>query len=79
MNSELTVREHILFYARLKGIPSSQETHHCDLTLREVGLFDAQHRLSKDLSGGMKRRLSIAISLVGNTDVVFMDEPTVSE
>ena len=77
VRSDLTVREHILFYARLKGIPASEEKEHCDTTLKEVGLFSHQNRLSRELSGGMKRRLSIAISLVGQTAIVFMDEPTV--
>eukprot|EP01103_Thecamoeba_quadrilineata_P015557 TRINITY_DN4957_c0_g2_i1.p1 TRINITY_DN4957_c0_g2~~TRINITY_DN4957_c0_g2_i1.p1 ORF type:complete len:1851 (-),score=296.09 TRINITY_DN4957_c0_g2_i1:13-5565(-) len=73
---DLTVEEHILFYARLKGIPVSEEPKHLETSLVQVGLYHVRERLSKNLSGGMKRRLSVAISLVGNSAVVFLDEPT---
>eukprot|EP01116_Phalansterium_solitarium_P019773 TRINITY_DN564_c0_g2_i1.p1 TRINITY_DN564_c0_g2~~TRINITY_DN564_c0_g2_i1.p1 ORF type:complete len:1819 (+),score=747.59 TRINITY_DN564_c0_g2_i1:87-5543(+) len=74
--SDLTVREHMLFYARLKGILPSEEDRHVDQALREVGLLQSAEKLSKALSGGMKRRLSVAISLVGDSEIVFLDEPT---
>ena len=41
-----------------------------------IGLTDDRHKLSKDLSGGMKRRLSIGIALVGDPKVLIFDEPT---
>eukprot|EP01113_Clastostelium_recurvatum_P043390 TRINITY_DN7168_c0_g1_i1.p1 TRINITY_DN7168_c0_g1~~TRINITY_DN7168_c0_g1_i1.p1 ORF type:complete len:256 (+),score=41.68 TRINITY_DN7168_c0_g1_i1:167-934(+) len=72
----LTVREHMLFYARLKGVPSAHEASHVDHMLRELGLTHAANRASSDLSGGMKRRLSIGIALVGFSRIVFLDEPT---
>jgi ABC-type multidrug transport system ATPase subunit len=74
--SELTVLEHILFYARLKGVPPSDEMTHARVILTQVGLWNVKDRLSRELSGGMRRRLSIAISLVGDSKIVFMDEPT---
>lgn len=43
--------------------------------MHEVGLEDAKNKLSKQLSGGMKRRLSVAISLIGESEYVFLDEP----
>ncbi len=42
----------------------------------KVGLEEFGKRLVKDLSGGMRRRLSVAVSLVGNPRIVFLDEPT---
>jgi len=72
----LTVREHLLFYARLKGIDRKHEKAHVYRCLVDFGLDKFAERLSKDLSGGMQRRLSVAISLVGNSEIVFMDEPT---
>lgn len=44
--------------------------------LRDVGLWDARDRYSSKLSGGMKRRLSLAISLVGESKITFLDEPS---
>jgi ABC-type multidrug transport system ATPase subunit len=72
----LTVREHLLFYARVKGFPISNEKEHVDQILLDVGLSDDQHKLAKELSGGMKRRLSIGISFTGNPSVIMLDEPT---
>lgn len=71
----LTVREHLLFYARLKGVPRKDENSHVDRYLRDFGLLSVANRLSSNLSGGMQRRLSVAIALVGDSEIVFMDEP----
>ncbi|CAI2173390.1 3335_t:CDS:2 [Funneliformis geosporum] len=73
---DLTVLEHCLFYARIKGIPAKDELTAANQALKQVRLEGYADRLSKGLSGGEKRRLSIAISLIGNPVVVFLDEPT---
>ncbi|KAJ3157651.1 hypothetical protein HDU89_000027 [Geranomyces variabilis] len=74
---DLTVQEHLLFYARLKGVPPRDERRVVEESLAAVALNGAfKTRKSKGLSGGEKRRLSIAISLVGDPKVVFLDEPT---
>ncbi|KAJ3297206.1 hypothetical protein HK104_000723 [Borealophlyctis nickersoniae] len=74
---DLTVEEHLLFYARLKGVHPSKEKAVVEASMRTVQLNGAfASRLSKGLSGGEKRRLSIAIALVGEPAVVFLDEPT---
>ncbi|CAG8552654.1 4879_t:CDS:2 [Paraglomus occultum] len=73
---DLTVCEHLLFYARLKGVPSSQEHAKVLELLERVRLVPFKDRLTRGLSGGEKRRLSIAIALVGDPTVVFLDEPT---
>ncbi|KAI9224622.1 hypothetical protein BC828DRAFT_402117 [Blastocladiella britannica] len=73
---DLSVGEHLLFYSRLKGIPPAQEEEAKDRALRAVSLENFEDRLSKGLSGGEKRRLSIAIALIGDPKVVFLDEPT---
>ncbi|KAJ3395761.1 hypothetical protein HDU80_010204 [Chytriomyces hyalinus] len=74
--SDLNVQEHLYFYARLKGIPAELETTAVEESLRRVSLETLAMRLPTQLSGGEKRRLSIAIALVGNPAVVFLDEPT---
>ena len=73
---DLSVHEHLLFYARLKGIPPKDEDAAVQDAVEAVSLQTFMKRLSKGLSGGEKRRLSIAISLIGNPKVVFLDEPT---
>ncbi|RKP06539.1 P-loop containing nucleoside triphosphate hydrolase protein, partial [Thamnocephalis sphaerospora] len=73
---DLTVEEHLLFYARLKGVPVAEEESAVTEAIEHVALQKFRTRLSKGLSGGEKRRLSIAISLIGNPGVVFLDEPT---
>lgn len=73
---DLTCEETLLFYARLKGVAGKDESEHTMQSLNMVGLQDFPKRLVKDLSGGMRRRLSVAVSLVGNPRIVFLDEPT---
>ncbi|KNE56289.1 hypothetical protein AMAG_17894 [Allomyces macrogynus ATCC 38327] len=63
---DLTCGEHLLFYARLKVIPPDQEQEAKNLALAAVSLEKFEDRLSKGLSGSEKRRLSIAIALIGD-------------
>jgi ABC-type multidrug transport system ATPase subunit len=72
----LTCAEHLLFFARLKGVPAGEQDGYVRRTLDQVGLGLAADRLAKNLSGGMKRRLSIAMALVGDPLFLVMDEPT---
>lgn len=73
---DLTVEEHVLFYARMKGIPAKREKEAVRASIEAVKLTNETNKRSKNLSGGQRRRLSIAISLVGETKVVFLDECT---
>ena len=52
----MTVREHMLFYARLKGVTISHESEHVDHMLSDLGLTHVADRHASQLSGGMKRR-----------------------
>ena len=72
----LSVRETLLFYTRLKGVEPSLENQSVEDSLASVGLTEFADRKVKELSGGMKRRVSLAVSLCGNARVVFLDEPT---
>ncbi|OUM61278.1 hypothetical protein PIROE2DRAFT_20970 [Piromyces sp. E2] len=74
--NDLTVEEHLLFYARLKGISKNEEKDSVLQSLESVGLEEKKSTKVKGLSGGEKRRLSIAIALVGDPKLIFLDEPT---
>ncbi len=75
---DLSVEDHILFLIRLKRVVTGfkNEYAHAEHLIIDFGLDEARRRLAKDLSGGMKRRLSLAMSLVGSPKVVLLDEPT---
>ncbi|EEF52145.1 abc transporter, putative [Ricinus communis] len=74
----LTGREHLLFYGRLKNLKGSVLKQAVQDSLKSVKLFDGgvADKQAGKYSGGMKRRLSVAISLIGNPKVVYMDEPS---
>jgi len=72
----LTGREHLILFAKLKRIPRNMINDSVNEQLRLVGLEKRGDSLASKYSGGMKRRLSVAISFLGNPDVVFLDEPT---
>ena len=71
---ELTIAEHLLFYCRLRGIKNEKEE--VESLTRKVNLHGIPNKKVNELSGGMKRRLSLAIALVGSPSLVLLDEPT---
>ncbi|GKZ13443.1 ABC transporter ATP-binding protein [Haladaptatus sp. T7] len=72
----LTVRENLDYFASLQGIhPKTVRDQHDEL-LEQLRLTDKANEVVKDLSRGMKQKVSLAISLARDTPVVFMDEPT---
>jgi len=77
---ELTVREHVAFFARIKGMYSSMSYTEAeakvDASIEDVALTEKSNTLSKNLSGGMKRKLSVAIAFCGDSETVLLDEPT---
>uniref|UniRef100_A0A8D2E232 ABC transporter domain-containing protein n=1 Tax=Sciurus vulgaris TaxID=55149 RepID=A0A8D2E232_SCIVU len=72
----LTVFEHLYFFAQLKALPPDICTKEINNILDVFKMGDKKHSFPKTLSGGMKRKLSISIALVGNSKVVMLDEPT---
>jgi ABC-type multidrug transport system ATPase subunit len=74
----LTGREHLLFYGRLKNLRGAPLSQAIEKSLKSVRLFAGgiADKLVSKYSGGMKRRLSVAISLIGDPKVVYMDEPS---
>jgi daunorubicin resistance ABC transporter ATP-binding subunit len=72
----LTGRENIKMMGRLAGMSSPQAAARADELLTSFGLVDAADRHLSTYSGGMRRRLDLALSLTGHPDIVFLDEPT---
>ena len=70
----LTGRENLIMMARLRHLPHPRQV--ADDLLERFGLTDASHRKAAIYSGGMRRRLDIAMSLVGNPSLIFLDEPS---
>ncbi|KAK5642702.1 hypothetical protein RI129_008869 [Pyrocoelia pectoralis] len=73
---ELTVREHLLFYCKLKGFPKDKINEEIDSYIFALDLVPKRDALASQLSGGMKRKLSVGIALCGGSKVVICDEPT---
>jgi ABC-2 type transport system ATP-binding protein len=76
LDSILTGREHMMLQATLQGIPRSQRATRADELLERVGLTEAAGRRVGGYSGGMKRRLDLALALVHRPRILFLDEPT---
>jgi ABC-type multidrug transport system ATPase subunit len=72
---DLTAKEHLEFYAQLKG-GGADVKKRVDSLLESVGLYSARNQLVGKFSGGMKRRLSVAIAFAGDPEIVFLDEPS---
>lgn len=75
---KLAAWEYLDYVAAMAGLRNRRERRNqVDRLLEEVGLFDVRDRLSSRLSGGMKRRLGIAQTLIGQPTLMVVDEPTV--
>ena len=74
----LTGHEHLMFYGRLKNLSGEELRKAVDAALQSVNLLagGVGNKVVAKYSGGMKRRLSVAISLIGEPSVVYMDEPS---
>jgi len=76
VDEELTGKENLVLLARLLGFSHQSATERADELLDAFGLTDAADRDVKNYSGGMRRRLDIAASIVVTPDLLFLDEPT---
>ncbi|XP_054978094.1 glucosylceramide transporter ABCA12 [Sorex araneus] len=76
--SYLTTKEHLLLYGTIKVPHWTKKQLHEEVkrTLKDTGLYSHRHKRVGTLSGGMKRKLSISIALIGGSRVVILDEPS---
>lgn len=72
----LTVEEHLWFYSRLKSMAQEEIRKETDKMIEDLELSNKRHSLVQTLSGGMKRKLSVAIAFVGGSRAIILDEPT---
>jgi len=74
--NDLTVTQNLSFYAGIYGIPRGKRAARLDFALRMAGLIGAEHRLTSELSGGVKQRLALGAAILHEPRLVFLDEPT---
>jgi ABC-2 type transport system ATP-binding protein len=76
VDEDLTGRENLIFLARLLGLKGAAAKTRADELLDAFGITEASGRLVKNFSGGMRRRLDIAASIIVTPKLMFLDEPT---
>jgi ABC-2 type transport system ATP-binding protein len=74
--ADLTVMENMLFFAKIQGVASDRQKKRISELLAFAGLTDFTERLAGQLSGGMKKKLALACSLIHEPQVILLDEPT---
>lgn len=72
----MTVSEHLWFYARIKGVLAEKRRYLIEKIMEEMDLKEFENIRCESLSGGNKRKLSVAMAMIGNPPIVFLDEPS---
>lgn len=71
----LTCKEHLEFFGRLRGLTASKANEQANELLVKLKLADSKDEYGKQLSGGMKRRLCLAMTIIGEKTLIILDEP----
>ncbi|KAL9874745.1 phospholipid-transporting ATPase ABCA3-like isoform 1-T1 [Glossina fuscipes fuscipes] len=72
----MTCKQHLIFFAKLRGLTHREAAILANKLLQQLNLSKKAHNYGKNLSGGMKRRLSLGIAMAGDTKVIVLDEPS---
>jgi ATP-binding cassette subfamily A (ABC1) protein 3 len=72
----LTVRQHLELFGELKGVRALENKVEIDSLMRDVEVLHQADVAVSSLNGGAKRKLSVAMALIGGSKVIFLDEPT---
>ena len=72
----MTVEEHLVFYAKIKGIPDLVRDDLIEDAIEQLNLADHRKKPAGTLSGGNKRKLSVGIAIIGNPPIILLDEPS---
>ena len=75
--TDMTVRESLFFVAELKKVPKKERADHVSEIMEKIQLTDMQKRLIRNLSKGYKQRVGMAQALIGDPEVLILDEPMV--
>ena len=73
---DLNIREHLEMFSIFKGVERKNVKNEVNKVLHDFQLENIQYMIAKNLSAGQRRKLSIAISLIGGSKVIFLDEPS---
>lgn len=76
---DLTPKEHLMFFAAVRGITETEVESEVNKTLKDCDLIENCDTIVKYLSGGQKRKLSVGIAIIGDPRIIIFDEPTAGE
>ena len=72
----MSAMDNVMLYLSARGLGMGQAKDEAEAAIKKVGLYTARKKSSDELSGGMKRKMFVAMAIASNADIVFIDEPT---